>query len=57
MDWGLAKVLNGEAPASADALDLPPPGVALHRHFNDRVRGLAGSLCGRRMYEVMRYWD
>jgi dihydrofolate reductase len=29
----------------------------LHRHFNDHVRGLAGSLYGRRMYEVMRYWD
>jgi dihydrofolate reductase len=36
---------------------LPPPGPALHRHFNDHVRGLTGSLYGRRMYEVMRYWD
>ena len=36
---------------------LPPPGPALHRHFNDHVRGLAGILYGTRMYEVMRYWD
>lgn len=36
---------------------LPPPGPALHRHFNDHVRGLAGMLYGTRMYEVMRYWD
>ena len=36
---------------------LPPPGPALSRHFNDHVRGLAGMLYGRRMYEVMRYWD
>ena len=36
---------------------LPPPGPGLHRHFNDHVRGLAGMLYGRRMYEVMRYWD
>ena len=36
---------------------LPPPGPALGRHFNDHVRGLAGMLYGRRMYEVMRYWD
>jgi len=33
------------------------PGPLLHRHFNDHVRGLAGCLYGRRMYEVMRYWD
>ena len=47
------------SPASRGfGLELPPPGVLLGRHFNDRgVRGLAGSLCGRRMYEVMRYWD
>ena len=27
------------------------------RHFNDHVRGLAGCLYGRRIYEIMRYWD
>jgi hypothetical protein len=34
---------------------LPSPG--LFRHFIDRVRGLAGIVYGRGMYEVMRYWD
>ena len=29
----------------------------LFRHFMEDVRGLAGSVYGRRMYEVMRYWD
>jgi dihydrofolate reductase len=33
------------------------PGPTLFRHFIDHVRGLAGSLYGRRLYEVMRYWD
>ncbi len=33
------------------------PGVALFRHFTEQMRGLAGSVYGRRMYEVMRYWD
>ena len=33
------------------------PGPALFRHFIEQVRGLAGSVYGRRMYEVMRYWD
>ncbi len=48
---------RGYVAGVAGGLELPPPGVALHRHFNDHVRGLAGSLYGRRMYEVMRYWD
>lgn len=33
------------------------PDPDLFRHFIDDVRGLAGSVYGRRMYEVMRYWD
>jgi dihydrofolate reductase len=33
------------------------PGPAFFRHFIEQVRGLAGSVYGRRMYEVMRYWD
>jgi dihydrofolate reductase len=33
------------------------PSPALFRHFIEQVRGLSGSLYGRRMYEVMRYWD
>lgn len=33
------------------------PGPALFRHFIEQTSGLAGSLYGRRLYEVMRYWD
>ncbi|HMK22276.1 MAG TPA: dihydrofolate reductase family protein [Terriglobales bacterium] len=33
------------------------PSPALFRHFIEQVRGLAGSVYGRRMYDVMRYWD
>ena len=33
----------------------PDPG--LFRYFIEQVRGLAGSLYGRRIYEVMQYWD
>jgi dihydrofolate reductase len=33
------------------------PGPALFRHFIEEVRGLTGSVYGRRMYEVMRYWN
>ncbi len=33
------------------------PDPALFRHWIGHVRGLTGSVYGRRMYEVMRYWD
>ena len=33
------------------------PSPSLFRHFTEQVRDLAGSVYGRRMYEVMRYWD
>ena len=33
------------------------PSPALFRHFIEHVRGLAGMVYGRRLYEVMRYWD
>lgn len=34
-----------------------PPGVALFKHFIEQTRNLAGSIYGRGLYEVMRYWD
>src|SRR5664279_5841672 len=34
-----------------------PPGIALFRYWIDHVRDVAGSLYGRRMYEVMRFWE
>src|SRR5688572_10721243 len=33
------------------------PGPALFHHWIEHVRGLAGSVYGRRLYEIMRYWD
>jgi dihydrofolate reductase len=33
------------------------PGPSLFRHFIEQVRDLTGSVYGRRMYEIMRYWD
>lgn len=33
------------------------PGHLLFRHWIELVRGLTGSIYGRRLYEVMRYWD
>ena len=33
------------------------PGPSLFRHWIEHVRGLTGSVYGRRLYEVMHYWD
>jgi dihydrofolate reductase len=33
------------------------PSPTLFRHFIEEAQGQAGSIYGRRMYEVMRYWD
>jgi len=51
--YGLNQSLDGYV----DHLKLGPPRPALFRHFIEQVRGLTGMVYGRRMYEVMRYWD
>jgi len=55
--FGMMQSLDGYVDGVSDRLEFPPPGVALGRHFTDHVRGLAGCLYGRRIYEIMRYWD
>jgi dihydrofolate reductase len=40
-----------------DHMSLGPPPPEVFRHFIDHVRGITGMVYGRRMYEVMRYWD
>ena len=34
-----------------------PSGPTIFRHWIEQVRGVTGSVYGRGMYEVMRYWD
>jgi dihydrofolate reductase len=50
--FGLNQSLDGYV----DYLEFAT-GPALFRHFYEQVRDLAGSVCGRRMYEVMPIWD
>jgi dihydrofolate reductase len=50
--FGMNQSLDGYVDHMAFA-----PGPALFRHFIEQVRGLTASVYGRRMYEVMRYWD
>ena len=55
--FGMMQSLDGYIAGATGGPQLPRPGDRLHRHFNDHVRSLAGIVYGRRMYEVMRYWD
>jgi len=51
--YGLSQSLDGYV----DHMKLGPPAPAVFGHFIELVRGLTGSIYGRRMYEIMRYWD
>jgi len=50
--FGMNQSLDGYVDHMAFA-----PSPTLFRHFIEQVGDLAGSVYGRRMYEVMRYWD
>lgn len=50
--FGMNQSLDGYVDHTAFA-----PGPALFRHFIGEARGQAGSVYGRKMYELMRYWD
>jgi len=49
--------LNQSLDGYVDHQKMGPPRPVLFHHFIERVRGLTGMVYGRRMYEVMRYWD
>jgi len=51
--FGLMQSLDGYV----DHQELGPPAPSVFRYFVEHVRHLAGMLYGRRMYEIMRYWD
>ena len=55
--FGMMQSLDGYVDDVAGQLVIPPPGAVLGRHLTDHFRGLAGCLYGRRIYEIMRYWD
>jgi dihydrofolate reductase len=55
--YGLLQSLDGYIAGPEGGPEMGDFDEALHRHFNDEMRRVTGSLFGRRMYEVMRYWD
>jgi dihydrofolate reductase len=55
--FGMTQTLDGYIADVEGTLQPPPPGPELFRHFTNHVRDVAGCLYGRRIYELMRYWD
>ena len=53
----LVYALNQSLDGYVDHLKLGPPRPELFRHFMGHMRDLTGIVYGRRMYEIMRYWD
>src|SRR5581483_8472475 len=51
--YGLSQSLDGYV----DHMQLGPPAPASFRHFLEMIRGTTGLIYGRRMYEIMRYWE
>jgi dihydrofolate reductase len=50
--FGMNQSLDGYVDHMAFA-----PSPTLFRHFIEEAQGMAGSVYGRRMYDIMRYWD
>jgi dihydrofolate reductase len=53
----LVYLLNQSLDGYVDHMKLGPPDPASFHHFIELMRGLTGVVYGRRIYEVMRYWD
>ena len=51
--YGLNQSLDGYV----DHMAIGPPHPSVFRHFIEQVRGVAGMVYGRRVYEIMRYWE
>lgn len=54
---GMMQSLDGYVDDAEGSLVMPAPDEELFRHFTEQVRGVSGCLYGRRIYELMRYWD
>ncbi|AZN99650.1 dihydrofolate reductase [Mesorhizobium sp. M9A.F.Ca.ET.002.03.1.2] len=55
--YAMLTSLDGYIAGPDGDIALPVPEEELHRHFNDMMRQTSIALCGRRIYEAMRFWD
>jgi len=57
LNYSMSVSLDGFIAGPAGEIDWGAPDEELHRFHNERVRELGAHLCGRRLYEVMLYWE
>jgi dihydrofolate reductase len=55
--YAIGVSLDGYIADRDGGIDWTVPDEELHRFHNERFRGLGAELYGRRLYEVMRYWE
>ena len=55
--YSMGVSLDGFIAGPDGEIDWSAPDEELHRFHNQQTRELGAHLCGRRLYEVMRYWD
>ena len=55
--YSMTVSLDGFIAGPGGEIDWSPPDEELHRFHNERTRELGAQLCGRRLYEVMAYWE
>jgi dihydrofolate reductase len=55
--YGTLASLDGYVADASGGFDWAAPDEETHAAVNDLVRSVGTFLCGRRMYEVLRYWD
>jgi dihydrofolate reductase len=55
--YSMTVSLDGYISGPQGDFDWSAPDEELHRFHNDQVRELGGHLLGRRLYEVMSYWE
>jgi len=55
--YSMTVSLDGFVAGPHGEIDWSAPDEELHRFHNERTRALGAHLCGRGLYEVMRFWD
>jgi dihydrofolate reductase len=55
--YSMGVSLDGFIAGPEGEIDWSAPDEELHRFHNEQTRELGAHLCGRRLYEVMLYWE
>jgi len=55
--YSMGVSLDGFIAGPDGEIDWSAPDEELHRFHNQQTRELGAHLCGRRLYEVMTYWE